>query len=256
MSSQHFFRRSRRLALNEAALTLLPRPDSISNLVYWVSANVGAFKDAAKTQYCQDGDKVAVWADQVAGLDFSQTTSANQPTFRTNQVNGYPAINFGSSAAIAMQNTHSAVAQPYTIITVFNPTNLTASFNLICDGTGNTPQVAWQGTSQTSAPYLFAGAQGFAAKGVTFNKFGYVVASFNTTSSYFRWSGEDIGMQLNPSNGSIQNTVLGNNANSGGVDPATGQMCEFLLYSRLLTIVEVVTVETYFINKYALTPGA
>src|SRR5690606_9316091 len=63
-----------------------------SNNVLWLKANAG-------TSTIVDGTQVSLWSDQSGNaIDVGQSTTARQPLFRTNIMNGYPAIEFDNNA--------------------------------------------------------------------------------------------------------------------------------------------------------------
>ena len=73
-----------------------------------------------------DGLNVTDWADSTGfGVDFSQSTAAQQPTYVTNSINGLPAIRFGAGGRKRMYASKSAGAQ-----TVFIVNRMTAHVSL------------------------------------------------------------------------------------------------------------------------------
>lgn len=67
---------------------------SVSGIQLWLSADSGAYHDLGTTA-ATNGQTVEQWNDQSGnGNNAVQTTSGNRPKFKTNQINGYPAIAF------------------------------------------------------------------------------------------------------------------------------------------------------------------
>lgn len=249
--SKHTLRRGRRYAVNES--TLLPSteaPQTVPNLVYWVSSDFGVYSDTAGTIPANAGDKVAFWRDRQGFANFSQSISANRPTWQTNILNGKPGMFFPQPSAVAMATTHVSFAQPYTIFCVVNPLSRQNAFNVICDGAGNKPQIAFE--QSPVRLYLFAGAQGFSPTQITFGVTANVVAIFNSTTSVLRWGGVTLSSTLNPSTGAIQDTILGSDSATAGTQGLNMYLHEFLLYSRILSSTEYGTIEAYFTAKYGI----
>lgn len=230
-------------------------PSSISGLQYWVKSDTGVYKDAAKTQACADGDSVYTWADQSGnGRDFVQATSANRPVFHTNRVNGLAAVTFGGAAATNMANTHPSVSQPYTICTVFKPVSLSNTYNCMCDTAAGGPQISYEKVGGTTPTYyMYWGTQVYGGTS-KFGIFADYIASFNTTASYTMSQGVIITAAGNPGAGAIQNTILGNSP--ALVNNIVGDMAEFFLYNKALSVADLELLTTYASSRYGWTlPG-
>lgn len=64
-----------------------------SNLVWWLKADAGAYN--ASSALAGDGDGVSLWMDQTASPNDAENPSVTtQPIYRTNIINGYPALQF------------------------------------------------------------------------------------------------------------------------------------------------------------------
>lgn len=157
-------------------------PASFSSLRRW-------FKADAIT--VSNGAKIPTWKDSAGYVDLGQPTTANQPTFRTNQLNGLPLVEIRSSSAgqfIGLRGNqdglpHGSEARTiYMLVRVVNGTrsslifwgnnatdnrcwnleynsNLTGSMAIVTASSG-------QGYVRTSAPPNMNGA--FALMGVTY----------------------------------------------------------------------------------------
>ncbi|HEX7016331.1 MAG TPA: T9SS type A sorting domain-containing protein, partial [Cyclobacteriaceae bacterium] len=64
------------------------------NLVWWLKADAGVFN--ASSILAADGDAVSLWMDQTSNPNDAANTDAlnTHPVFRTNIINGYPALEF------------------------------------------------------------------------------------------------------------------------------------------------------------------
>jgi hypothetical protein len=72
-------------------------PDDVSGLLVWFKADSSVFSDAGSTP-ATNGGTVEQWNDQSGNaVHASQATSGSRPTYRTNQINGLPAVDFATS---------------------------------------------------------------------------------------------------------------------------------------------------------------
>jgi hypothetical protein len=75
-------------------------PAVIPNLLALYLSDVGVYSDAGVTP-ATNGGKVQQWNDQSGnGFHLTQTTSASQPTFVTNQANGKPVVRFDYTSSV------------------------------------------------------------------------------------------------------------------------------------------------------------
>jgi len=82
-----------------------------------------------------DGDPVSTWGDSSGnGFDLTQTTAADQPTYRTNQINGNPVVETDGSSE-NMDVAWPTESQPHTRFVAGKlVTNDTNNFQVITDG--------------------------------------------------------------------------------------------------------------------------
>lgn len=106
-------------------------PKAISGLIQWSKA------DAI---FQADNTALASWPDlSTANNPFEQATGGNQPTYRTNVVNGKPVVRFnGTSSKMLLQN-NATIGGNYTIFVV-TKTNANRQQNFI-DGDGGSNRV-------------------------------------------------------------------------------------------------------------------
>ncbi|HKY61518.1 MAG TPA: PKD domain-containing protein, partial [Gemmatimonadota bacterium] len=84
-----------------------PGPGSISGLILWLRAD--------EIQGLADGDAVANWPDMSGvGNHATQSTASKRPVYRTNQINGLPAVFFDAS-----NDGMATAADPFTSTTIF-----------------------------------------------------------------------------------------------------------------------------------------
>lgn len=96
----------------------VPTSPPLTNLILWLESDVGVFKDAGTTP-AANNDTVQQWNDQSGtGNNESQATSANRPTFLTNQQNGKPAVSFTGNPVGMFVSPGAGSQLPYHIFMV------------------------------------------------------------------------------------------------------------------------------------------
>ena len=91
-----------------ANTTLTFAPTSLPSLLAWYKADAGVFSDAGVTP-AVDGATVQQWNDQSGnGLNLSQATAGNRPTFNTGSFNALKGITFTPAATSWLSNAGAA----------------------------------------------------------------------------------------------------------------------------------------------------
>lgn len=97
--------------------------DGTSNLKLWLSAGAG-------TSTTTNGATISSWNDLSGwGYHVTQATTANQPIYTTNSLNGQPAITFDGVNDYFSRSSYPLFAtntSPLTVFVVFNPTDLSS----------------------------------------------------------------------------------------------------------------------------------
>ena len=119
--------------------------------------NLTMLLDATKITGLVDTDPVATWEDQSGNSnDASQGTAANRALYRTNILNGLPAVRFDGINDYYTVTFGSDLVQPTTIITVATHGDNTDFFY---DGIVNTKRHTLHGTAAPGNPLVaYAGA--------------------------------------------------------------------------------------------------
>lgn len=74
------------------------QPSDLSNLQLWIKADAGIYEDTGGTDAAEDTDGAAYITDHSGnGRHMTQSTSGNRATYRTNQRNGLPVLDFDGS---------------------------------------------------------------------------------------------------------------------------------------------------------------
>lgn len=114
-------------------------PSSITGLVWWLKADAGVFKDAAKTiPATADGDAVYTWADQsTAGVDPIQATLSARPLLKLNVQNGLPVLRFAGANSQCLITGNVNPINNLTIYMVVKGANTTQGYALAFGSSGN-----------------------------------------------------------------------------------------------------------------------
>jgi hypothetical protein len=74
-----------------------------SNLVWWLKADAGVINGTPA--FAADGDAVSIWMNQASSPnDAANTDPATRPIYRTNVINGYPALQFDGTRFLDASN--------------------------------------------------------------------------------------------------------------------------------------------------------
>ncbi len=222
-------------------------PTQIAGLKLWLKADALVLNDA---------DPVTTWADASAsGNDATQTTAANKPTYRSNVVNGKPAVRFdGANDFLQFADVFSLLSAGEIFIVVkidADPPGAAAQTGLWTLGSD---------TQNTHFPFT---------DGTIYDQFGTTVRKatadptplltsfrlYNVSSASGNWTSRLNSSQIfttaTNTVGFTTAPVLG-----AGVGGATyfldGDIAEVILYDAALSSGNRANVESYLNSKYAL----
>src|SRR5215471_9045052 len=218
--------------------TFIDTPDKISGLkAWWKADSLGL----------TDGTAVSSWGDSSAsGIALTQATSANQPIFKTNILNGNPVVRFDGIDDRLRAASTLGLSQPNTIFIVVGNWNSSTAGNLVDVATGDGARqlVAYD----TGVALGFYAGTGFVSDAPATHP-GYICISalFNGASSTINVNGTQV-LTGNPgSNGLGQPTIGSDGGNAFG-----GDIAEIIVFNRALTAAERANVENYLGNKYGI----
>jgi hypothetical protein len=202
------------------------------NLVLWLKADT--------LNGLADGDPVSSWPD-TSGCDHhaTQSNSTYQPLYRTNRVNGLPALYF--DATNDRMGTPLVIASPFTAFAVY------------CQRDANGNRRAVQGsTNWLIGPYggsyrYYNGAH-ITGDAVTIGRFVYASVIQTEVSGAYWLDGGLVGANGNKN---APGTV-GLGAQGAYPDVLGGDIAEVLFYDRALLTSERQDVEAYLKAKYSL----
>jgi hypothetical protein len=215
----------------------------------------------------KDGsNKVSQWNDKsIYGNNITQSTSANQPVFLSNTLNGLPVVSFGGSNVFMSSasgfGTNNSLSGPATM-TVFYIYKKTISTNGGVFGwglTANTLQAFGFYDDGSLSAYAYAGANNYYTSTPStatwylslYKKAGAAV----NTSSAFR-NGVDVSTSGHSvSNSNINGTASFNLGRWSDYSSNTlnGYIAEVIIYNRSLSTVETTQVESYLKSKWGIT---
>lgn len=222
-----------------------------------LSLSPNRWLDASQLVDTPDGTPMAFWQDMSGnGNDARQLTSASQPTYKTAVVNGKPAIEFRIDDYMYQPATPDGMSE-MTIFIVFNPTSLSQQQIYIEWGPANVFHF-WLDDSNSSAACYFP--DGEAQQSGTWSTGWQLGIARYASPQAIYYKNTTPGSAISAS-GILPNpaTLVGIGAkvnDSGGVvnfAPFDGYIAEIILYDRGLSDAELAKVQTYLLNKYAIS---
>lgn len=238
-------------------------PSTISNLKLWLKA------DAISST---DGTAISTWSDSSGtGNDATQATGANQPIYRTNIINGMPAVDFdGSNDRMAVTTTGFPSGNAdFTMIGVHLPVSASDKrvfvFGQSTAGTRtNAVMTVLDGnTFENSIGSTGSDLDWDLPTNTTSNNIrtAPVVQTFRYTASSLLMEGFAPVQNTSSSttlNGSASLSTslarLGSNSSSNA-NFYEGYIAEFILYSSAITDAQRIGIEAYLMQKYGLLPN-
>lgn len=247
-------------ALNSGGLA----PNQISNLALWL--------DASQLSGLSDGDPVSSWTDQ-SGNNYhaAQATLGKQPEFKTNLVNGKPALRFDgvddrlsfSGSALGMATDVSG----FSVVMVMHTNTLGSSARpfYLAQGFDNYTRInigveADQRMTLLARRVDYGSSQEVASATNIWPTSGFHLyttnVDFANTSANLWLNGANVGTTtslLTAGNTSGTNSASGyiGATISGGY--LAGDLAEMIAYPRAITTDEREQLELYLANKYGIT---
>lgn len=221
-------------------------PSDIAGLTRWYKADALSLND---------NDAVATWTDSSGNVNATQGTGANQPTYKTNIVNGKPIVRFnGTSTRLSIGDLSALTAAEGFIVikTVADPAAGLSSGGLWEIGTE--PFVTHFSFSADGTIYDQFGTN---ARKTTVNPATSLAAAFNIYSVYSAandWQSYLNGVSLFST--AVNTAAFTATATLGSDTAATnflsGDVAEFILYNAKLSAGDRTNVLSYLTSKYGL----
>jgi hypothetical protein len=244
-------------SVTSSTIQIDPTTQNVSRtgLNLWLKADNGAIAS---------GGSVSTWKDVSGnGLDATQGTSANQPTFDSTAINGLPALGFnGTGQYLALPTGFSNFTAGASIFVMAKPTvfyNAYARFIDLCSSPGQTDNLAFFQPAVSSLAFSVYGNPATnlstvtASNALALNLYQLFEVTHDGTATATLYV-NGLPLAENTAMLAIPNVNRSFNAigEAGSLGPFyfEGEIAEILLYNRHLTDSERENVEAYLINRY------
>lgn len=256
-------------ALNHAgqAPEIGVEPDDLANLVNWFKSDTGTWQNTAGTTAASsDTDPVRRWDDQgSAGENVTQdnstspsgTSNTGNPQLQTGELNGYPAIDFGSTellwnSSYSLDNTEAAT------ILIVGKRNTSGNQGVAQFQNGASAGAAFGVTSEF-AIRVNSGSRVFVSNPMSSVSYDYFVIQRTASDAV-----ENVTVRHNGSSASQTSATTENLTNPTTAELVLGQtaqntpdngdvsLVEVAVYDRKLSATEVDQLETYVRDRYSL----
>lgn len=231
-------------------------PSSFADLAIWLDAN---------TLVLADTNPVVTWFDQsVNGNDVTQADAGKRPIYRTNQINGLPAVDFpGVDEYLAAPD--DVTLRPtgnHSFFVVMSIDTTPSGINYLLAGKNKLTEggVAWY--LANGAPYfvesVYDGAtiQNFSSSPAVTPTTWYLVETIFDGTEYKLYHNGVLKVTLpgNPAGMTVNNPFyVGGESTDSWLD---GKIAELVMYTTDLSTDQRQQLEQYFARKYALDIGA
>lgn len=219
-------------------------PEDVAGLIVWL--------DADAITGLADLDPVASWDNIASGggsETFSQSTAAARPTYRTNILNGLPAVRFDGSAD-HLDGATARTLKPATLFAVIKPSSLTGA--TVLGITASTAGLAWDHASGPPRLLSAETAQiGAASTSLVAGTAYQIDASYASDGAFlFGINGSNDGSGTNNTTINARTCCVG--ARNSDRDFFAGDLHELLVYNSVLTAGDRTAIRDYLISKWGL----
>jgi hypothetical protein len=207
-------------------------PDSIADLEQWLKADaiVGLV----------DSDPVATWPDSANSNDAVQASGTYQPLYKTNRINGLPALYFADNTFWMTEGYNPTL--PFTLVMVYKRSATTG--NRMLDGSNNWLVGPYAGVhSSYTAEFISGDAVGL-------NDVVYTVLTESSGGVEMFQNGVSQGTTAN---NEVPGTLYMGGGGDHAAEAAAGDIAEIIIYSRVLDSSEMTVLNNYINSKYGLT---
>lgn len=206
--------------------------------------------DAGLITGLADAAAVTSWTDgTVRGHTVSQGTEGNQPTYQTNELNGFPCVRFATDDYLSVGAPLQATTS-YTMLAVWKIPPTSALMDGMANG--NTGGYS-MGVSAANARIIGHKSVGNLTGGAATSNY-EVWCATRTGATSFWINGANV-LNNSASTPNTPNTSFTLGASSGGANPATVDIVRALLFPRGMGIPQRKFWERRVGRKYGLTVG-
>lgn len=237
--------------LSEVGINSTFLPTSTSNLLMWLDADdKNTLYSSYPSNLAESGDNVSRWLDKSGlGNDAIQATSSSQPSLVPSTYDSYRnALYFddddGMSTLLALDSA------PYTVIAVYNRLEWTQENSRVVTGNNNWLIGAFSGIHRHYAGGWVYNSEDYLGSTTRMVHHGQnivAIATNNGTTSEFYLDTELV-TQDNTQTGVPAGVNLG--VSTAYSQPIKGQVCEILIYDKVLSAEEQSSLESYLNNKW------
>jgi hypothetical protein len=192
-----------------------------------------------------DGAPVASWVDSSGRGHALSAPTGRQPLYRSNQVNGRPAVSF--DGVDDLLQAYFPLNQPTTVFVVYR-VRTDQGTQFVTDGFNNGAMADYVSGTQYGM---------YASGGTVLTKDGFTYAAFHVVGSVFNGVASALYAEGGPAvagnsgSASPSGLTIGNSGAWGA--PAAVDVAEVVLYDRALGPTDLDTVGNYLAAKYART---
>ncbi len=242
--------------------------------VLWLRANDNVYTDAGVT-LATNNQLVQQWNDQSGNAKNASQVATDQPTYRTNILNGFPTLRFTTattrilSTGVATGNSASvwAVAQ-YSSVPTNNPGIIQASPAGAAFSTAGADKVIGVWVSGTSTPSLHLWGRGVQSNSNPVN-FSQTTGALTAANTPFIcasiYNSTSLGMQqwymgtsssTNTYDGTLRSWSDFGVGNQGGTEGWRGDIAEVVAFNTAVNNAQRIIIDNYLSAKYGLTLSA
>ncbi len=233
-------------------------PPDITGLVLWL--------DATQIEGLTDSDPVALWPDaSESGFDAAQSNADNRPSYETGVLNGRPVVNFDNNANpqfLELSGDGLALFQNTAAFTIIAANALGGSGAILyasANGDPDTirvdfgPNEADVTNSDTTAWSVSDSALEQPNPTVSVLRFSGDVDEYGRLMlSIFPYHAKYLSADGTTEDAASDTIQIGNDAGSGQLGSALGDLAELIVYSRALNTLELNQLLDYLSEKWAI----
>jgi hypothetical protein len=204
--------------------------------------------DAGQLTGLSDGNSVATWDDMARGVPLG--TAGTAPIYKTGIINGLPIIRFAGSSS--MQNLLPVNYLQYTLFMVLKISSLSQAYSAVW-GSDSTTGFFIKSSGKT-ALYFNNNSEWDGSGSTTFGTSIFQIVTMKVGPAGYS---SRVALAADASNGTLGTVAstpafqLGNQVGQSGRG-FSGDIAEFLMYSRQLSSTDTTTIENYLKAKYGL----
>lgn len=209
----------------------------IENIISWYRSDIGVTIDSG----------VSVWADQSGGgNDLTQASSSLQPSFLTNQLNGYPAVSFDGTDDFMKTALIPSLLQPCTVFIVFKLRTYIVG-KTVFDSTHTFGSTLRTNVGSPTMG-LYAGSY-INNSNFVVNSFGLMTSIFDGASSLLQWN-STASTTGNCGVDTLEGLSLG--ARPDGFDNSQIDVVEVIILESAASVSEIAAVKAYVSSRYGI----